>query len=142
MFSKYPLHIEQQKDGSFFIDLPGIEGVTEGATMKEAIAEGLHCLITILRGYIQNREDIPPAPIIKPGQPVAILPPLMVVKLGLYQAMKDQGVTRVELAKQLGASENTVRRMLDLDHKSHIGSIVEALSILDKQVTVEVIDVI
>jgi antitoxin HicB len=58
------------------------------------------------------------------------LPPLVAAKLALYEAMRAQGITRTELARQLGLQENAVRRLLDLDHRSHIDQIDRALAAL------------
>jgi hypothetical protein len=58
------------------------------------------------------------------------LPPLVAAKLALYEAMRAQRMTRTELARRLGRQENAVRRLLDLDHRSHIDQIDRALAAL------------
>ena len=68
------------------------------------------------------------------------LPPLIAAKLALYQAMREAGLTRVALAERLGLSEGAVRRLLDLDHRSHIGQVDAALAVLGKRLVVEVRD--
>jgi hypothetical protein len=40
----------------------------------------------------------------------------------------------------VGNSEGAVRRLLDLDHRSHIGQVEAALAALDKRLSVEVYD--
>jgi mRNA interferase HigB len=47
-------------------------------------------------------------------------------KLAVYDTMRARG--RSKLAKKLGMSENSVRRLLDLRHSSHVWIIDEALS--------------
>ena len=81
-------------------------------------------------------ENPPPSP--ARGRPVAILPPLVAAKLALYEAMRAQGITRTALARQLGLQENGVRRLLDLDHRSHIDQIDRALAGLGKRLEVRV----
>ena len=69
------------------------------------------------------------------------LPLLIAAKLALYQAMWEAGLTAVALAKRLDLSEGAVRRLLDLDHRSHIGQVEAALAALGKRLSVEVYDV-
>ncbi len=54
--------------------------------------------------------------------------------------MRDAKITRVELGNRLGVSEGAVRRLLDLDHRSHIGQVDAALTLLGKHLVVEVQD--
>lgn len=93
-----------------------------------------------LGGYIDDRRDIPMPSSPKPGQKTVIVPPLVSAKLALYQAMHEAQITRVALGKRLGVSEGAVRRLLDLDHKSHIGQVDAALSVLGKRLVVEIHD--
>ncbi len=50
--------------------------------------------------------------------------------------MCSQGVGNTALAGRLGLSEGAVRRLIDLDHRSHIGQIETALQALGRQLTV------
>ncbi len=135
----YPVNLSLQDDGSILVTFPGVpEALTDGETEAEALAEALDCLIAALGGYINDRRDIPRPSRPKRGQPVVALPPLVSAKLALYQAMRDAGITRVALGERLGVSEGAVRRLLDLDHRSHIGQIDAALVALGKRLVVEV----
>lgn len=137
----YPVNLSLQDDGSILVTFPGVpEALTDGETEAEALAEALDCLIAALGGYINDRRDIPRPSRPKRGQPVVALPPLVSAKLALYQAMRDAGITRVALGERLGVSEGAVRRLLDLDHRSHIGQIDAALVALGKRLVVEVRD--
>lgn len=137
----YPVNLSLQDDGSILVTFPGVpEALTDGETEAEALAEALDCLIAALGGYINDRRDIPRPSRPKRGQPVVALPPLVSAKLALYQAMRDARITRVALGERLGVSEGAVRRLLDLDHRSHIGQIDAALAALGKRLVVEVQD--
>ena len=61
---------------------------------------------------------------------------LVAAKIALYGAMHEQGVSNTALAERLGRSEGAVRRLIDLDHRSHIGQIETALHALGQRVTV------
>ena len=136
-----PYEFEPQESGGVllqFVDVP--EAHTSGPT--EAAAGGdnaLDCLIAALGGYIKLGRQIPrPSP--ARGRPVVILPPLVAAKLALYEAMRAQPMTRTELARRLGLQENAVRRLLDLDHRSHIDQIDRALAALGKRLEVRVLE--
>jgi len=140
MTHAFPYTFEPEESGGVllqFVDVP--EAHTFGAT--EAVASGeqaLDCLVAALGGYIKLGRKIPrPSP--PRGRPVATLPPLVAAKLALYEAMRAQRITRTELARRLGLQENGVRRLLDLDHRSHIDQIDRALAALGKRLEVRVL---
>ena len=63
---------------------------------------------------------------------------MITAKLALYEAMQENDVDEAALAKRLGTLRRTVRRLIDLDHRSHIDQIAEALDALGKHLVVEV----
>ena len=52
--------------------------------------------------------------------------------------MFDEKMSNVALARRLGVTEAVVRRLLDLDHRSHIGQVEKALGILGRRLEVRV----
>jgi antitoxin HicB len=52
--------------------------------------------------------------------------------------MRQEGVTQVELARRIGRDQKDVRRLLDLDHRSHIGLVEDALAQLGRRLVVSV----
>lgn len=74
------------------------------------------------------------------GRPVVAVPPLVAAKFALYSAMRKQGVSVSDLAARSDRSETAVRRLLDLDHRSHIDEVEAALRCLGKRLEVEVRD--
>jgi antitoxin HicB len=53
--------------------------------------------------------------------------------------MRAQHITRTALARRVGLQESAVRRLLDLDHRSHIDQIARALAALGKRLEVRVL---
>jgi antitoxin HicB len=139
MTHTFPYAFEREESGGIlvqFVDVP--EAHTVGVTEAAAAGQALDCLIAALGGYVKLGRKIPrPSP--ARGRPVATLPPLVAAKLALYEAMRAQGITRSELARRLGLQENAVRRLLDLDHRSHIDQIDRALAALGKRLEVRVL---
>ena len=62
----------------------------------------------------------------------------MAAKAVLYLAMKQAGMTNVELARKLGCDERAVRRMLAPRHPTKLPRIQDALDVLGKRLVVSV----
>ena len=132
----YPVRLDPQARGAVLVSFPDIpEALTEGRTERAALAEAEDCLIAALGGYINDRRDIPP-PSPGRGRPLVTLPALTAAKIALYRAMRARGLSNTALAEQLGTAEGTVRRLLDLDHRSHIGQVEAALQALGQRLVV------
>ncbi len=71
------------------------------------------------------------------GPDRAVLPSLVTAKLAVYETMRTHGWSKVKLAKELGMSENSVRRLLDLHHSSHMWTIDEALAKMNTELSVD-----
>lgn len=139
MLMAYPANLKRQKDGHILVTFPDIpEALTEGKTVSEALYEAPDALLAALGGYINLRQPIPSPSKLKRGQRLVFLPPLPAAKLALYQAARDSSITNVALGKRLKITEAAVRRLLDIDHRSHIGQIEQALAALGKRLVVEV----
>ena len=132
----YPANLERQDGGAVLVSFPDIpEALTEGTTEGDALAEAEDCLIAALGGYIQARRNIPrPSP--AQGRVLVALPALVAAKTALYGAMRAQGVGNTALAERLGISEGAVRRLVDPDHRSHIGQVEVALHALGQRLVV------
>ncbi len=132
----YPVNLQMMPD-TVLVSFPDIpEALTEGDTQREVLSEAADCLIAALGGYVNDGRRIP-----KPSAgngPVVELPALIAAKLALYEAMREQDIDIGELAERLGAVATTVRRLLDLDHSSHIDQVETALEALGKRLVLEV----
>jgi antitoxin HicB len=136
----YPVRLDPEPDGSAvnvsFPDVP--EALTWGDDDAEALSLAEDCVTGALRGYIKRGWSIPrPSP--ARGRPTVTLPPLVAAKLALYEAMREQNVSGEDLAERLGMAEAALRRLLDLDHRSHIDQIDRALAALGKRLEVRVL---
>ena len=132
----WPVELQRQEDGTVLVTFPDIpEALTDGSTAAEALSQAQDCLLAALGGYVGDRRAIPrPSP--ARGRASIALPALVAAKVALYDAMLVQGVSNTALAKRLGLSEGAVRRLIDLDHRSHIGQVETALRALGQRLTV------
>ena len=132
----WPAELARYDDGSILVTFPDVpEALTEGETETEAMVQAQDCLVAALAGYIGARRAIPrPSP--ARGRTTVPLPALIAAKIALYGAMRAQGVGNTALAARLGLSEGAVRRLIDLDHRSHIGQVEAALQTLGQRLLV------
>jgi antitoxin HicB len=140
----YYAELQREKAGGFWISFPDVpEALTSGDTRKEAVTEAQDALIAALGTYVKDGRALP-APRRRRGLIPIALPPLVAAKLALHAAMQEDGISgaalakRLTLAKRVKTADTTVRRLLDLDHRSHIGEIEAALEALGRHLTVRV----
>jgi antitoxin HicB len=133
----YPYSVYQSEDGAWQVRFPDVpEALTEGDTEEEAHALAPDALLAALGAICKLRRALPEPS--EAGKPFVVVPMLQAAKLALCQAMREAGLNNVTLAHKLGKQENEVRRMLDLDHQTKIGTIENALWLLGKRVASEV----
>ncbi len=134
----YPYKVFQSEDGAWQVRFPDVpEALTEGESEDEAAALAKDALLAALGGLMKLKRDLP-GPSRANGRSVVVVPMLQAAKLALYEAMREAGLNKVTLARKIGKQENEVRRMLDLDHETKVGSIENALWLLGKEVASEV----
>ena len=135
----YPAILEPEPEGSAvnlrFPDVPGAR--TWGDDEAEALSLAEDCLVTALYGCIRFLEAIPePGP--ARGRPMISVPPLVAIKLVLYSAMREQGISVADLACRLGVGEKVAAALLHPKRRSHIGQLERALAELRVQLEMTV----
>jgi len=133
----YPARLHPEPEGGFtvtFSDIP--EAITHGVDRYDALIQAADCLDEAIANRIALKLDIPEPSRIKRNQAPVSLPALMAAKAALYLAVKEQGISNLELARRLGCDEKEVRRMTDPRHPTKIGRIDEALATLGLRLVV------
>ncbi|MBI3345503.1 MAG: type II toxin-antitoxin system HicB family antitoxin [Gammaproteobacteria bacterium] len=140
MLQAYPVILTHDDDAVIaeFPDVP--EAITHGADEKSALEWAQDALVVALSGYLEDHRDIPQPSKPKRGQSVVALPPMVGTKLAIYQALRDQGVTQLELAERLNCDARQIRRILDLDHSSRLDQLEASLRALGKKLSVDIQD--
>ena len=134
----YPCEIHAEDGGGFWVTFPDVQGaLTGGNTVQEALANAEDALVAALGAYFKLGEEVP-----LPGPPSAghyAIPfhPVAAAKIALHRAMRERALSNVALGRKLGISETSVRRLLDPDHRSHIGSVETALRALGRILVIE-----
>lgn len=134
----YRIELTPDDNGTFLVTCPQLPIVaTFGETKEDARIHAVDAIETVLASMIDDGEDIP-RPNSEPGTRVR-LPLLTALKVNLYWALRDSGLTRAHLARALGWQRESVDRLFRLDHRSRLEQIEAAFAALGSFVAVNVV---
>ena len=119
-----------------FKDVP--EAITFGDDKEHALHESENALLVAPAMYADDKRPIPAPSKPSMGQSMVAVPPLATAKIALHNALLEASMSKVALAQKMGLRETQVRRMLDLNHQSHIAQIQTALRIVGYEVVTSV----
>jgi len=137
MMLAYRVELTADDNDTFLVTCPDLPVVvTFGETEAEAVRQAVDAIEVALASMIADSEEIP-RPSDGPGQFVA-LPLMTTLKLNLYWALRESGLTRAELTRRLGWNRESVDRLFRLDHRSRLEQIEAAMTVLGKTFDVEV----
>ena len=135
----YPVTIEPDDNGTLlvsFVDIP--EAHTFAEDEDEITTRATDCVLTVLEGYMKDRRPIPVPSRELTGRTV-VLPPLSAVKIELYEAMRNAGVRKADLARRLHWHMPQVDRLLSLRHGSRLEHLEAALAALDHRLELRIV---
>ena len=133
-----PVTLTRDHNGSMLVTFPDApEAITFGADRDEALLQAVDALESALSCYVDARQPLPVPPPLEGHQTVRPSA-LECAKLGVYQAMTEQGVRKAELARRLGWHMPQVDRLLDLRHASRFDQIEAAARALGRTIEVRV----
>ena len=134
---EYPVLLKTAKEGGFVVtcrDLPAL--ITQGEDKEDALMQAADAMDEVFATYMLEGFAFP-APSKTRRKEYSVSPPAeTVAKAALYVAMKDAGITKVQLAKQLGIDEKEVRRLLDPHYGSKLPRISQAIQMLGKRLVI------
>lgn len=124
--------------GTVLVTFPDVpEAITFGMDEDEALLQAVDALETGLSFYVDARKPLPvPSP--AEGRPTVRPSALECAKLGVYQAMIEQGLRKTDLARRLGWHLPQVDRLFDLSHASRFDQIEAAARALGRHIEVHV----
>jgi antitoxin HicB len=136
----YPVRlIRDRKDGGYVVscrDLP--ETITQGNTIEEALSEAEGALQAAIEGRIEDGLDIPTPSQAKRGERMVSTPITTALKAAVYLAMREQHVSKSELARRMRVHEKEARRMLDPRHPTRVPTLERALAALGRRAEIAV----
>ena len=119
---------EEEGGWGFVVSFPDIYGAnTGGKTFKESIILAEDCMVVALSAYIHLGRELPTPSPYQEGQELLTVQPLIAAQLDLYTAIREQEISRAELAARLGICEDDAAELVNLDYRTPIGEVAKAL---------------
>lgn len=118
-------------------DLPEAISQAEANEDRIEVAEG--CLQAAIESRIRDNEPLPVASKLRRGEAMISPPAATAAKAALYDAIREAGISKIELARKLGIDEKEVRRMLDAGHGTKLPRIAEALEALGRHLHIALV---
>lgn len=134
---EYAVLLTAAEEGGFIVrcrDFPPL--ITQGEDRDDALIQAADAMDEVFAAYMKQGLAFPPPSKARRGE-VQVAPPAeTVAKAALYVAMRESGITKVQLSKQLGVDEKEVRRLLDPHYGSKLPRIAEAIQLLGKRLVI------
>lgn len=131
---KYRIILTPDDNGTFLATCPTLPIVaTFGESEADARQHAVDAIETALASMIDDGEDIPPS-----DEEGVAAPLLTTLKVNLYWALRDAGITRAELARRLEWNRESVDRLFRLDHRSRLEQLEAAFEVLGRNIEVDV----
>ena len=134
---QYPVLLTPADEGGYVVtcrDLP--ELVTQGESVDDALEQAADAMDEVFATYLTEGLDLPPPSKARRREHLVAPPAEAVAKAALYVAMRQAGISKVQLAKRLGVDEKEVRRLLDPHYGSKLPRIAKAISLLGQRLVI------
>ena len=134
---QYPVLLTQVQEGGYVVtcrDLP--ELITQGEDKQDALDQATDAMDEVYATYMVEGMDFPTPSKARRREHLVNPPAETMAKAALYVAMRDAGISKMQLAKQLGVDEKEVRRLLDPHYHSKLPRIAQAISLLGQRLVI------
>lgn len=134
---QYPVLLTPTEEGGFVVtcrDLPPL--ITQGENEDDALAQAIDAMDEVFAAYMVKGIDFPQPSKARRRERLVAPPAETEAKAALFAAMREAGISKVELAKQLGVDEKEVRRLLDPHYGSKLPRIAEAIGLLGQRLVI------
>ena len=133
----YPVLLKAAEEGGYIVtcrDLPSL--ITQGEDKADALSQAADAMDEVFATYMVEGLTFPAPSKPRRGE-YSIAPPAeTMAKAALYMAMSEAGITKVQLARQLGVDEKEVRRLLDPHYGSKLPRIAQAIQLLGRRLVI------
>ena len=133
----YPVLLKAANEGGFSVtcrDLPAL--ITQGEDKADALSQAADAMDEVFATYMLEGFTFPAPSKTRRGEYSVAPPAGTMAKAALYTAMSEAGITKVQLARQLGIDEKEVRRLLDPHYASKLPRIAQAIRLLGKRLVI------
>ena len=131
----YPVTLTPDDNDTFLVRSPDFpELTTFGETRDDALMYAAGAFAEAIACRIADREDLPTP---SRGRTRVTLSTQIATKVYLYQAMRQEGVTKAELSRRLHCSATHVDRLLKLGHASRMDQLDAAFNAVGRRLAIE-----
>lgn len=134
---EYAVRLAPAAEGVFVVtcrDLPQL--VTQGDDLDHALSEAADAMDEVFAAYMRAGLAFTAPTKARRGERLVSPPAGTMAKAALYVAMREAGITKVQLATRLGVDEKEVRRMLDPHYGSNLPRIAQAIATLGHRLVI------
>ncbi|MBT9613559.1 MAG: type II toxin-antitoxin system HicB family antitoxin [Burkholderiales bacterium] len=134
---QYPVMLTASDEGGYVVtcrDLPQL--ITQGEDKQDALDQASDAMDEVFATYMIEGIDFPEPSKAKRREHLAAPPAETMAKAALFVAMREAGISKMQLAKQLGVDEKEVRRLLDPHYQSKLPRIAQAISLLGQRLVI------
>ena len=110
--------------------------ITQGEDKQDAMEKAADAMQEVFATYMIDGIDFPTPTKAKRGEHLIAPPAETLAKVALYVAMREAGISKMQLAKQLGVDEKEVRRLLDPHYRSKLPRLAHAISLLGQRLVI------
>ena len=135
---QYPVKLTTSKEGGYVVtcrDLPQL--TTQGEDERDALEQAADAMDEVFATYMIEGIDFPGPSKAKRREHLVAPPAETLAKAALYIAMRQAGISKIQLARQLGVDEKEVRRLLDPHYGSKLPRIAQAISLLGQRLVID-----
>ena len=134
---QYPVLLTPADEGGFVVtcrDLPPL--ITQGEDEQDALDQAADAMDEVFATYMIEGIEFPEPSKARRREQLVAPPAGTEAKAALYVAMREAGISKMQLAKQLGVDEKEVRRLLDPHYGSKLPRIAEAIGLLGQRLVI------
>lgn len=134
---QYPVLLAEAAEGGYVVtcrDLPQL--TTQGEDSQDALEQAADAMDEVFATYMVEGIDFPVPSKVRRREYLVAPPAETMAKAALYVAMREAGISKMQLAKQLGVDEKEVRRLLDPHYHSKLPRLSQAISLLGQRLVI------
>jgi antitoxin HicB len=136
----YRIELTPDDNDTLMVRCPALpEVITYGEDLSEARRQAVLAIQEAIAARIHDGEDVPPS---DDNSDAAVALPLLVdLKVDLYRALREAGITRAELTRRLNWKRNSVDRLFDINHASRLEQVEAALDAMGYRIDARLLPV-
>ena len=134
---QYPVLLTPAEEGGYVVtcrDLPPL--ITQGEDEQDALMQAADAMDEVFAAYMIEGIEFPAPSEARRRERLVAPPAETQAKAALFVAMREAGISKLQLAKQLGVDEKEVRRLLDPHYGSKLPRIAQAIGLLGQRLVI------